>query len=419
MSPKSITLIVMVMAILVNGDYPGHVAFTEAFNYWIFGPLIGFTPYELVSLFMFFTAITKARNGSEPIYRSELYKVAMRVALAPLAALMLSAAYGLIFHNGNLKIAAWQVRGVIPLLAWTIVSFDFCRSMDDVFRLLDAAAAAVTLKTLHSLGVFFFAHGGSVTVEWLTSHEFSLYMGITLVYMGVRVVAWPGAAQKLLLLLPIAMIGFHWVVNERRVSYLGVMFSCVFGVAFLYKIVRLWHVLVVVLIILLGILQQVATWSSPDNWLRGIVEPGVDSSSDYRDIENFDLYWQVSQHPFVGVGFGNPFATPYPLPDIVVIASLLAWVPHNALLMVWSMAGPVGLASIGLFVAFGVAAFVRLFHSSPSLKSRTIAFVGFSALVQWTLYLWADMGLGLPAVSLMPALLSGCCLKLLHQRRAA
>ena len=419
MSVRSVAAITLALVILVDGNYPGHVAFTESLYLWLCAPLLGFTLLELIAYGMLGVALMHAQNSRAIVYQGQTYKILLRVALAPLLASIWSTMIGLLLHQGRLQIAVWQTRGLPMVWAWSIVAFYFCRSPRDILKILNVISVAVFFKAIHSLIVLFTVHGGTLEEEWLTSHEASLFMGVVLLYLGTRVFTWPGIGQKIALLVPIVVIACHWVVNDRRVSFLGVGFSFIFAIAFLYQVTRMWHVAAAVLISAAAILQQVATWNSPNNWLRGIVEPETDSSSDYREVENFDLYYQVARHPILGVGYGNPFETPIELPNIVQIASLLAWVPHNSLLMVWSMGGPISLAAIGVFITFSIAVFVRIFRTSRDLQIRTIAFVGFGAIVQWTLYAWADMGLSSPAMVLVPAVLGGAGFKLLHLKGVA
>lgn len=418
MSVKNITLIIMSLVILLEGNYPGQQVFTEDLYALIAAPLIGFTPVEIITFALTAYVLFDSVNSGRVVYRSPAYRILVIMAALPFFSVIFASFYGLLFKGGSLQIAIWQTRSIWILSALTLVAFYSTRSFRDVRQLLNVLVASVFVKALQSLVVFFFQHGGSLDEEWLTSHEASLFMGIVVVYLGTRIVVWPGFKNKFKLIIPIIPILMHWVVNDRRVSFLGVIFSLIFSLPFLVKIIRPKHVILAGSCVFLGIMHQVATWNSSNNWLRGIVEPSTDSSSDYREIENFDLYTQVARHPLMGVGFGKPFETPLPLPDIVHLAILLSWIPHNSILMVWSMAGPLGLACVGVFVTFSLAAFVRLFLISRHLELRTFAFVGFSGIVQWMLYAWGDMGLSSPPMCLMPALLTGAGFKILHLRGA-
>lgn len=418
MNARNLTLSMMSLVILLEGNYPGQDVFTEYLYTWIAAPLIGFTPIEIITFILAAKVLSDATSSGRLVYSSVAFKLLVTMAALPFFAVIFSTFFGLAFNGGSLQIAIWQTRSIWILSALSLVAFYMTRSYADVRQLLNVASVSVFFKALQSLLVYYVDHHGSLSEEWLTSHEASLFMGIVLVYLGCRIVAWPGAAQKIKLLIPVAPIMLHWIVNDRRVSFLGVIFSLAFSLPFLFKIIRPVHVMIGLLGVFLAAGHQVATWNSPNNWLRGIVEPQTDSSSDYREIENFDLYTQVARHPLLGVGFGKPFETPLPLPDIVHLAILLSWIPHNSILMVWSMAGPLGLASVGVFVVFSLAAFVRLFLISSHLELRTFAFVGFSGIVQWMLYAWGDMGLSSPPMCLMPALLTGAGLKILYLRGA-
>jgi hypothetical protein len=88
-----------------------------------------------------------------------------------------------------------------------------------------------------------------------------------------------------------------------------------------------------------------------------VIAPGSisvrDQGSDqYRQIENFDLNFTIRSSRVLGLGFGQEFLRPVPLPDISFY-EFYRYIPHNSILWIWIQAGLLGFVS--LFFLFGRA----------------------------------------------------------------
>ena len=70
-----------------------------------------------------------------------------------------------------------------------------------------------------------------------------------------------------------------------------------------------------------------------------------DQASDfYRDIETHDIVMTIRSNPVMGIGFGQQFYRPWPLPNISFFV-FWEYITHNSILWIWMKAG------IGGFVA--------------------------------------------------------------------
>src|SRR5205814_505783 len=117
----------------------------------------------------------------------------------------------------------------------------------------------------------------------------------------------------------------------------------------------------------------------PVRALRAVMDPASvstrDMSSDaWREIENRNIAYTISQLPLTGVGVGQQYIfreEPPPLP-----ASFTYWryITHNALLWMWLKAGPLGAFALWFLVArvllVASSAYVRLRDPARRASSR-------------------------------------------------
>src|SRR5690606_9449152 len=90
----------------------------------------------------------------------------------------------------------------------------------------------------------------------------------------------------------------------------------------------------------------------PVRTARSIIEPETDSSSLWREIENYDLLATFRHAPVFGHGYGHPFWEVIPLPQIGY--DLENFCPHNSILGLWCFGGFVGFTSLVLLWSGGV-----------------------------------------------------------------
>ena len=118
----------------------------------------------------------------------------------------------------------------------------------------------------------------------------------------------------------------------------------------------------------------------------------TDAASDlYRVIENFNLLATVQTNPLLGTGFGKPFLTPIPLPDISSAFALWQFFPHNSLLQLWASGGILSLAAY-LYLAYaGVRGGTKASLEAKDPWDVIMAMVGMAAVVMVTIYSYFDI----------------------------
>src|SRR5262249_32261755 len=107
---------------------------------------------------------------------------------------------------------------------------------------------------------------------------------------------------------------------------------------------------------LLAMLPLIATyvavgWNSqskifaPVRTFRSVGDSDIDSSTLYRDLENYNLLATMRFNMFTGAGFGQPFAEVVTLPNISFFREY-RYMPHNSILGLWAFTGPFGFTGI-------------------------------------------------------------------------
>src|SRR5206468_8264485 len=98
------------------------------------------------------------------------------------------------------------------------------------------------------------------------------------------------------------------------------------------------HALLAALPLIVGYVG--AGWNSqskvfaPVKVFRSVSDSDVDASTLYRDLENYNLLATMRANPFVGTGFGHPFAEIVTLPDISFFKEY-RYMPHNSVIGLW------------------------------------------------------------------------------------
>jgi O-antigen ligase len=130
----------------------------------------------------------------------------------------------------------------------------------------------------------------------------------------------------------------------------------------------------------------------PVRIIRSAVDSNTDSSTAWRDIENFDLLYTFRQTPIFGTGYGHGFWEIMPLP--AVDYQLERFIPHNSILGLWTYCGLVGFTAITLLWVSGVYFGIRAYHASTTPRDKSAALVCFGAFLIHYLQCYGDMGLG-------------------------
>jgi hypothetical protein len=349
------------------------------------------------------TLLLVARSLISP--RSRPLAAPMRYSLwAFMATLTAMAAIG-ILTGGDVDGAYWQVRQLIylPVFAWLLSQT--LERPEDHQLLAPVILGAALVKT--AVGLYFhFAIAGPRELHSpvILSHSETMLFCLSITLVVVRWLEQPDAKSftRILWFVP-TMLAVIWL-NDRRIAYVGLGAVAVL----VWRLARLTAAKRAVaragrVAVPLFALYVLAGWSSdaaifkPVASIRTIVSPrnveeaGSDSSTRWRDIENFNLSQTMLAHP-LGTGLGHEYVEAVKAPDISTEFALYRYIPHNSILWTMTAAGPAGF--VVLWSLFLVAMYLaaRSLRMSRTPLERISALGSLSALLLFFIQSWGDMG---------------------------
>lgn len=277
---------------------------------------------------------------------------------------------------GDLRIAMFEGRALLylPVMYFLIVQlFDHEAQYRRLFRL---ALVAILGHSLFAMNHYFgLDEEAQQALESLTEHSASVHVAAVLVLLFALFTV-PGCSNRLRLLALVVAVpaSLEFVYSERRSAAVGLIIGLLLLVLFLYKLNRRTLVAVVPLIAIVAVGYLGAFWNNEGPWglgaqaVKSVVSPDEIREADrtsgiYRQLEAFDIWFTIRTQPLTGVGFGNPFYQPWPLPYLPGF-EFRDFIPHNNILWIWLKLGVFGFVTtaflFGRSIQFGVRSVLRL-----------------------------------------------------------
>jgi hypothetical protein len=166
-----------------------------------------------------------------------------------------------------------------------------------------------------------------------------------------------------------------------------------------------------------------ATWTLPapfglvGSLYRSFGQETGDGGPSYRDLENANMFREISLAPLTGLGFGKEFDEVYPLPKISHVYPRYKMIPHNQLLFAWSYGGPLTVASLSLLFVTMIALAGRLIFDEDMVGYRYLGIFSLFFFIQFFSYVFGDLGLQSNRNLLLGGVLMGGCFRLLMERK--
>ncbi len=386
-------------------------------------PGLRLTPFEFLSFVLGLGfAFVLGRDECANILRSDRFRVVVLLSLAIPAASVVSLLHGQVAGQ-SLSIAMTQVRSLPIMGLWTYIGYVACQEPRDVLTLAKVVVLGTLLKSLQGWWAYVVEFGMEMgRREFLIEHLTSEHMVIALVVIGL---AWYRCRRNvfhdLAAALALGTILVPYVLNERRVSFIGVFLTIAFIPAIYWRSMRKWHVAVAAASLLCGLAFLGATWDSagplgiPARTVQSLLDKAPAGELDYRDVENFNHYSSIMDKPVVGQGFGARLNMAISLTDISSVYPLYDILPHNNILWLWSLGGPLMMGAFGVTIAFAVAVFLRLGRMTRDPALVLLSFVGFGMVVRWLVYAYADLGFVFFRLTALLGLVIGMALRYSHR----
>ena len=260
--------------------------------------------------------------------------------------------YGLA-GGGDMTIALWEVRGFLMLGAMYCVAGMMIHEEKHLNQLVWVVLiAALCLAVENIIRWLLYLHGKPAD-DLAYDHVDSVILSFGLVLCAGLLTFGGTRRQRTFALTAMPIMFFAMEVMKRRAAFAVVFVGLA---AFLIFALRLrprlfWKSVlpfsVVAAIYLALFWHNQSIWGQPARAISSIIAPGQrDASSNlYRTLEKLDIIFNIKSSPFLGLGFGKPFAMVVPLPNLS-FWRFWHFTTHNAILWVWMKAG------IFTFIAF-------------------------------------------------------------------
>lgn len=409
-SLKSYVYLIFFLTIFLDlpagNPYYTHTPFTEIIGHFYFSsiraltgiPVVTFSFFELTSFFLAASVLynrTKfLKSGSQGNKFIGFYSAI--IFIFPIACLA-SISLGII-KGYDLSLAITQTRNIPLLVSWNIIGFFILSKKEDIRMIFRIITAASLYKALYGLFFFiFFLKLKMGNLEYLIDHMSSFFLATSILYLLAEYILSnkKNVYNTILLTIGITILTIPYILNERRASFIGVIFVLLFLPFIVKKSLRYKLVIPYLLGAFLGLMVLIYSKSEGNDFaslVQGVTLDGEKIVS-YRELENFNLYFSVMLHPITGLSFGSRYPILAPMPNISFAYDLFDAIPHNTLLYIWAYSGPFGLAAFGVYIAFCISCCVKLMSQSKDIILILVSFISFTILVRWMTWVYADIGL--------------------------
>jgi hypothetical protein len=337
-------------------------------------------------------------RGSTRFVRASLFWPAM----AFLAFLFVGFAIG-IATGGDRYVAIWEMRPLLYLPILYVLITNLFTSRRQYRQLAVAMLVALFIHSILALLLFLSLSATERdALESLVGHASAIQMNVVIL---VALSAWllTRSPRAVRVLVPIAAvpIGWAWLISQRRAAVVALAAAVVVLGLLMFKLnpklLRRLAPFIVVLIV--GYLA--AFWNSegmvgfPAQAIKTVIAPAEvgakDQSSDgYRTVENLDISATIHAKPITGLGFGQRFYRPYPLPDISFFP-FYEFLPHNNVLWIWIKTGVGGFIALLYLFASSIRHGTRAVLRLPQGTDRILAFAALSYVVMYLVYAYVDV----------------------------
>lgn len=382
------------------------------------GPLdIPLSPLELVLLVLLWAAYRQASDVDQ--FRSGEFLVPL---LLMSAGLLMGLARG-VGNGGDFSVAFHEVRALLFLPVVYLVSFNLMRERPhfvDLSKVLVLAVGAMAAGTLwtHFTVVRPGKQDTSLDVLFL-SHENALFAGLLVVFAAALLIWGRGQRTRFIAAVAGLLALAALLVLKRRAGVIALDAGLLLmGLVLLRQNFRLFLV-VMPIVLLFSAIYLAMYWDSTGSLSQGArsfrTAIGQESqaedisSEEYRAREAFNVEFNIRSDPVLGLGFGNPYAFPAPLPDLTGFWSFQRYIPHNTVLWVWMKGGIVAFVLLLGLVGHATMRGAAVARSDLEPLLRAWAIAAAAAIPMVFLFGWQDLGLSSPRVTL----LLGLCLGLI------
>lgn len=423
-------LLVMVLFITLAFEEPGSRPYSglwtnpiqEAANFWFdtIGKSVGVplpvSPAILVVTIMATRTVLGARGDRFARHADTVVvpSVFVRSTALAIVVVVIAAAWG-VRNGGSVQQVYYQAYGLMILLGCTITAAKVGR-----YELINVICRTLLYIAMYRAGVAIYlyftvlkGYEGELP-QYLTTHNDSVLWCVALAFLAARFVERPSRATRLAAVAGSLWLLFAIVVNNRRLGWV------VLAASVLYVVVssssaarrRMRPVLAILIPILIvytaaGLAAPPARAFAPVQSLKSVVT-GDDRSSQTRDIEDYNLAATMRDNLPFPKGLGQPYTEYVVADDISRFFAQYQYLPHNSVLGMLMIFGPVGFALVLMPALLGIRGAHLVRKRSPDAQQRVLMAAVVSAWIGYVLQGWGDLAMFNAVPSVVAGILAGC-----------
>jgi len=322
-----------------------------------------------------------------------------RAVLFCLAAIAFVWGFGMLRDGFSFSNSLWQVHRVIYLPCIFLLFTAGLRGPADTRALGITLVAAALLRAC--IAIYLRARFPDTTLmPHATTHGDSMLFSAGVLLMTALFFERPSRKGLALIAASVPVLIWGMIANNRRLAWVELA-SCFLIIYFITPMTRLKRRVAqtVALCIPLLVLYAAIGWGrstgafAPVHLFRSVIDAQADTSTQWRELENYNLYYTLKDNPILGTGFGHEYIEQIILPDISSY-SLYRYAPHNSILGLLVYAGYVGFAGLWMIVPLGIFFAARCYRFSVVPRDRVAALTCVGVLVNFSVHCFGDMALG-------------------------
>jgi hypothetical protein len=301
------------------------------------------------------------------------------------------------FSFGN---SLWQIFRVVYL---PCVFLLFCAALRGPAELRPLGVALIAAAVLRAAMAVWVRHlfPDTLIMPHATTHADSMLFSDAFLMVLVIFFERPTRRTLLLLVMVLPLLCVGMIANNRRLVWveLGISLIVIYSITPMTRLKRRLARGVVISVPVL-LVYVAAGWShhtgifAPVGMIRSVVDSKADTSTLWRDLENFNLYSTIRSNPILGTGFGHEYIESIHLPDISQAYALYRYAPHNSILGLFAYCGFAGFAGIWFLMPLGIFFGVRSYRFAHTPRDRMASLTAIGVLVAYMVHCYGDMGLG-------------------------
>ena len=304
-------------------------------------------------------------------------------------------------RGGSFQMARMQLQAFLLLLLLTYVASMGLRNLRDyrtIGRIVVFAAALRAGYVLWAEHVL--TAGTDVVLEVAATHGDSLLFASAFVLLIVRFFETPSPRTFMWMAVLTPWLAWGMVVNARRLVWVEVAVAiALFAVVSRRSRVKRLLTRLGILCLPFLVAYVVIGWNTtsesaifaPVKTFKSVGDGESDSSTLYRDLENYNLLLTLRFRPLLGSGFGQPFVEFVKLPNISFFKEY-PYLPHNSILGLWAFAGALGFLGISMPLIVGVFLASRSYNMARTPEERIAAFMVIAVIAIYLTHCWGDIG---------------------------